>query len=41
MIEMIWGAVGVAIGVCFATACLTIATIYDEYREEKTNGRRR
>ena len=37
----IWGAVGFAIGVCFATLCLTIATLIDDYfyAKEMTNGK--
>lgn len=34
-INMIWGACGLTIGVLFATACLTAATLLDEYREQK------
>lgn len=35
LIEYIWGAVGFAIGVCFATLCLTIAIIMDDRADEK------
>lgn len=35
LIEYIWGAVGFAIGVCFATLCLTVATILDDRADEK------
>ena len=40
MLNMIWGAVGVAIGVCFATLCLTVATILDDRADEKRRGKR-
>lgn len=32
-ITTVWGAVGFAFGVCFATACLTLAAILDDRRE--------
>lgn len=35
LIEYIWGAVGFAIGVCFATLCLTVSIILDDRAEEK------
>lgn len=35
LIEYIWGAVGFATGVCFATMCLTVATILDDRAEER------
>lgn len=30
LLEHVWGAVGFASGVCFATVCLTISTIFDD-----------
>lgn len=35
LIEYIWGAVGFAIGVCFATLCLTISIILDDRAEDR------
>ena len=34
-ITLVWGGVGFAIGVCFATVCLTFAVLWDEYREKQ------
>lgn len=34
-ITTVVGAVGFGFGVCFATACLTLAALYDDYRNKK------
>lgn len=34
-LEHIWGACGLAMGVCIATACLTFAAIWDEHITKK------
>ena len=34
-ITLVWGGVGFAVGVCFATVCLTFAVLWDEYREKR------
>lgn len=37
----VWAAVGFGFGVCFATLCLTIATLIDDYfnEKERNNGK--
>lgn len=35
MIEWVMFAVGAALGICFATACLVGSMLYDEWRNSK------
>lgn len=40
LLEYIWGAVGFGMGVCFATICLTFATIMDDRADMKRRMKR-
>lgn len=39
-LEHIWGAVGCAFGVCFATACLSLERLYEEWIHGKQQTKR-
>ena len=39
LINLVWGAVGFAAGVCFATPILVLSSLYDSYCEEKKSPR--